>query len=84
MESRIRGILLRALVLIIAVYVLPGCASRSVTDDGPGSEVNQGDRLGIIRFGSRVDTFVAMDATIRVKAGDRVHAGQTVLAQWDA
>lgn len=38
MESRIRSILLRALVLVISICVLPGCASRSTMDDGPGSE----------------------------------------------
>lgn len=59
-------------------------ARRIVADHEVGHTANQGGRLGIIRFGSRVDTFVAMDATIRVKIGDRVHAGQTVIAQWDA
>ncbi len=57
-------------------------ARRIVTDDGPGSEVNQGDRLGIIRFGSRVDTFVSPEARITVSLGDLVLAGQTVIAEW--
>jgi len=57
-------------------------ARRIVTDDEPGTRVHQGDRLGLIRFGSRVDTFVSMDAAVRVTLGDRVRAGETVLAGW--
>ncbi len=43
--------------------------------------VAQGDRMGIIRFGSRVDVFVPADAVIRVKLGDLPIAGVTVLAE---
>jgi phosphatidylserine decarboxylase len=57
-------------------------ARRIVTDDEPGSRVNQGERLGIIRFGSRVDTFVSPEARITVSLGDRAVAGQTVIAEW--
>ena len=57
-------------------------ARRIVTDDEAGSQVSQGDRLGIIRFGSRVDTFVSPDARITVSLGDQAVAGQTVIAEW--
>jgi phosphatidylserine decarboxylase len=57
-------------------------ARRIVTDVKPGMHVIQGDRLGMIRFGSRVDTFLPMDAWIRVSVGDRVRAGKTVIAEW--
>ncbi|MCZ6917301.1 MAG: phosphatidylserine decarboxylase family protein [Gemmatimonadetes bacterium] len=57
-------------------------ARRIVTDHVPGDEVQQGQRLGLIRFGSRVDTFLPPDAQVRVKLGDRSVAGTTVLAQW--
>ena len=56
-------------------------ARRIVTDAEPGQEVRQGDRLGMIRFGSRVDVFVD-GARIVVKEGQMVHAGLTVLAEY--
>jgi phosphatidylserine decarboxylase len=59
-------------------------ARRIVTDARPGARAVQGDRLGMIRFGSRVDVFlpVAQHAAPRVAPGDRVRAGQTVLAEY--
>jgi phosphatidylserine decarboxylase len=41
----------------------------------------QGERMGIIRFGSRVDVFIPTTATVRVKVGDTTVAGTTVLAE---
>ena len=57
-------------------------ARRIVTDHHPGATVHQGDRLGLIRFGSRVDTFVPPGIAVRVKEGDSVNAGLTVLGEW--
>jgi phosphatidylserine decarboxylase len=57
-------------------------ARRIVTDHVSGDEVQQGQRLGLIRFGSRVDTFLPPGARVRVKLGDRSVAGTTVLAEW--
>jgi phosphatidylserine decarboxylase len=57
-------------------------ARRIVTDDREGDPVRQGDRLGIIRFGSRLDTFVPTEATVTVKLGDRTRAGITIIAEW--
>jgi phosphatidylserine decarboxylase len=56
-------------------------ARRIVTYSKVGEKVNQGDRLGIIRFGSRVDVFVPVNATLRVKVGQVTVAGVTVLAE---
>ncbi|MBI4501137.1 MAG: phosphatidylserine decarboxylase family protein [Gemmatimonadetes bacterium] len=56
-------------------------ARRIVTDAVVGAEVRQGERLGMIRFGSRVDTFAA-GAQPRVKVGERVKAGRSVVAEW--
>jgi Phosphatidylserine decarboxylase len=39
-----------------------------------------GQRVGLIKFGSRVDVLFDRDATIQVKPGDRVKGGATVLA----
>ncbi len=57
-------------------------ARRIVTDAVIGDSVHQGGRLGLIRFGSRVDTFVPVDAQLEVRVGDRTAAGATVLARW--
>ena len=57
-------------------------ARRIVTDHQKGREVTQGERLGMIRFGSRVDIFVPPTVRILVKEGDRTVAGITVIAQW--
>lgn len=57
-------------------------ARRIVTDHETGKVVTQGERLGLIRFGSRVDVFVPAGTTIRVKEGDMTKAAQTVIAEW--
>ena len=46
-----------------------------------GGKAVQGERMGIIRFGSRVDVFVPTQSTIKVKVGDITIAGITVLAE---
>ncbi len=56
-------------------------ARRIVTYSRVGESVRQGDRMGIIRFGSRVDVFVPPNAHIRAKVGDLTTAGVTVLAE---
>ena len=56
-------------------------ARRIVTYSKVGEQVKQGDRMGLIRFGSRVDVFVPLDAKIRVKIGDMPVAGTTVIAE---
>ena len=59
-------------------------ARRIVTYSKPGQRVTQGERLGIIRFGSRVDVFLPTDATIRVQVGQLTYAGVTVLSELPA
>jgi len=56
-------------------------ARRIVTDSRQGEHVNQGDRMGIIRFGSRFDVFVPEGSHLRVKVGDITFAGITVLGE---
>mgnify|MGYP001270216322 FL=1 len=58
-------------------------ARRIVTDDGIGVTARQGERMGLIRFGSRVDLFLPTDARVVVHTGDKTMAGSTVVAQWD-
>ena len=56
-------------------------ARRIVTYSTNGQRVQQGDRMGIIRFGSRVDVFLPTTARPRVKVGDNTFAGVTVVAE---
>jgi phosphatidylserine decarboxylase len=56
-------------------------ARRIVTYSKVGETVRQGDRMGIIRFGSRVDVFLPVNSTLRAKIGDITVAGVTILAE---
>jgi phosphatidylserine decarboxylase len=56
-------------------------ARRIVTYSKLGERVKQGDRMGIIRFGSRVDLFLPVGSIIRAKLGDVTTAGVTVLGE---
>ncbi len=56
-------------------------ARRIVTYPREGDRVARGDRIGIIRFGSRVDLFVPPDWPVMVEPGDVVRGGDTVVAK---
>ena len=56
-------------------------ARRIVCDLEPGDEAIAGEELGMIRFGSRVDVFLPLDADVQVKMGDRTTGKETVLAR---
>jgi phosphatidylserine decarboxylase len=72
-ESGSKRILVRQIAGLIA--------RRIVTYSKLGEKVKQGDRLGIIRFGSRVDVFLPPGSTIRAKLGDVTTAGVTILGE---
>jgi len=76
----LRGSRGRVLVRQIAGLI----ARRIVTDARPGDSVRQGDRLGLIRFGSRTDVFLPLSTrpVLKVKPGDKVRVGGTVLAEY--
>ena len=57
-------------------------ARRVVCWKKPGDVVARGERIGLVRFGSRVDLWVPRDAEILVKLGDNVQGGSSVLARW--
>ena len=48
----------------------------------PGQLVKQADEMGFIKFGSRVDVLLPLDARVRVKIGDKPLGGVTVIATW--
>ena len=56
-------------------------ARRIVCDLEPGDEAIAGEELGMIRFGSRVDVFLPLDAEVKVKMGVRTVGKETVLAR---
>lgn len=57
-------------------------ARRIVTDHQVGVQVHQGERLGMIRFGSRVDLFLPLGTRVLVHVGDTTRVGVTVVAEW--
>lgn len=72
-EAGSRRILVRQIAGLIA--------RRIVNYAKAGDRAEQGVRMGIIRFGSRVDVFIPPDSSIRIKVGERTVAGTTVLAE---
>ncbi len=56
-------------------------ARRIINELTPGQKVISGERFGMIKFGSRVDILVPPDSKIKVKPGDVVYAGETIVAE---
>ena len=56
-------------------------ARRIVFDRKEGDEVVRGERIGMIKFGSRVDMFLPTDAVIKVAMRDKVKVGLTIVAE---
>ena len=59
-------------------------ARRVVCDLEKGQSVRRGDRVGLIKFGSRVDLFLPADAAVAVAPGLRTRAGVTEVARFPA
>jgi phosphatidylserine decarboxylase len=59
-------------------------ARRIVTRTGVGQQLATGERMGLMKFGSRMDVFLPQEATLTVTKGKRVRGGETVIARWDA
>jgi phosphatidylserine decarboxylase len=57
-------------------------ARRIVTDHPVGTTVHQAERLGMIRFGSRVDLFLPLGTRVLARVGDTTRVGVTVVAEW--
>jgi phosphatidylserine decarboxylase len=67
-------------VRVLVRQIAGAIARRIVTYSKEGDAAQQGERFGIIRFGSRVDVFVPTNSTVRVKVGEKTAAGTTLLA----
>jgi phosphatidylserine decarboxylase len=59
-------------------------ARRVVSWKKQGDKVARGERIGLVRFGSRVDLWVPKEAEILVRTGESVKGGSSVLARWPA
>ncbi len=57
-------------------------ARRVVCWKSPGDSVTMGERIGLIRFGSRMDVWLPRGAEVLVRPGQHVAGGVSVLAQW--
>ncbi|MCL4470372.1 MAG: phosphatidylserine decarboxylase [Gammaproteobacteria bacterium] len=66
---------------VTCVQVAGLIARRILCYTKPGDWLERGQRYGFIRFGSRLDVYLPLPAQIRVAIGDKVRAGETVLAE---
>jgi phosphatidylserine decarboxylase len=69
---------------IVVRQVVGVLARRIVCRINEGQTLQRGERIGLMKFGSRMDVYLPTDARLLVGAGDRVTAGETVLAQLPA
>ena len=67
---------------ILLRQIAGAVAKRIVLYAKKGQKCSQGDDMGFIKFGSRVDLFLPLDAKINIKINDIVKGGQTVIASF--
>jgi len=67
-------------VQIVVVQIAGLIARRILSFVSDNQYLTQGERYGLIRFGSRVDIYMPLNASINCKVGDKVTAGESVLA----
>jgi phosphatidylserine decarboxylase len=65
---------------VVVRQVVGILARRIVCRIVEGQQLARGERIGLMKFGSRMDVFLPTDAELRVSVGDRVTGGETVLA----
>ena len=64
---------------VLCVQVAGLIARRIVWWVNPKDRAVRGERYGLIRFGSRMDTYLPLDTAIKVAVGDRVKGGESIL-----
>ena len=67
---------------IVFKQIAGAIARRVLCWKAPGDVVGLGERIGMIRFGSRVDIWLPMDSQIVVRRGQKVAGGSSILAKW--
>jgi phosphatidylserine decarboxylase len=70
--------------VVVFRQIVGALARRIVTRVGAGAQVATGERIGLMKFGSRMDVFVPRECTVTVTQGQRVRGGETVIARWSA
>ena len=65
---------------IVVVQIAGLIARRILSFISPNQRLLQGQRFGLIRFGSRVDIYMPLNAVEKCKVGDKVVAGESILA----
>jgi phosphatidylserine decarboxylase len=68
-------------VTIVVRQITGAIARRIVAWSQIGDELKKGDRFGMIRFGSRTELYLPLNAEVLVKVGDHVLGGSTIIAQ---
>ena len=68
-----RKVGVRLIAGLIARRIVPWVAQNEI--------VQRGERISLIQFGSRVDVYLPLNATVKVKLGDRVVGGESILAE---
>lgn len=66
---------------VVFKQIAGALARRIVFRKKPGDTLARGERIGMIRFGSRVDLFLPEEAAVAVREGDKVKAGLSVIAR---
>jgi phosphatidylserine decarboxylase len=66
---------------VLCVQVAGLIARRIVCWVSPGDRAVRGERFGLIRFGSRMDTFLPIGTAVKVAVGDRVKGGETIVGE---
>jgi phosphatidylserine decarboxylase len=68
----------------IGIRLIAGLIARRIVPwVNVGDEVARGERISLIQFGSRVDVYLPLNATIMTKVGDNVVGGETVIAAFE-
>lgn len=67
---------------VLVKQIAGALAKRIVNYLKPGDQVKQGDEMGFIKFGSRVDLLLPLDSDIKIKLNQKVKGGVTILASW--
>jgi len=68
-------------VTIVVRQITGAIARRIVAWSQIGDELKKGDRFGMIRFGSRTELYLPLNAEVLVKVGDHVLGGSTIVAR---
>jgi phosphatidylserine decarboxylase len=70
--------------MLVFKQIAGAIARRVICWKHEGEEVSLGERVGLIRFGSRVDVWLPLESQVVVKRGQKVKGGESILAKWNS